>query len=160
MLVALAWGPAFAQAYPRPADPPRGAVRGGAGVLDIMGRLVGQHLGASLGQQVVIDNRPGAGGIVGAEVVAKAEPDGYTLLMGNTALAVSPYLYARLALRSADRLRAGDDGELRAAAAGREPGGPGAVGEGADRLCQERVPASSTTVRAASAARPTFPPSF
>ena len=68
----------------------------GAGVLDIMARLVGQHLGAALGQQVVIDNRPGAGGIVGAEVVARAEPDGYTLLMGNTALMVSPYLYARL----------------------------------------------------------------
>jgi tripartite-type tricarboxylate transporter receptor subunit TctC len=45
---------------------------------------------------VVIDNRPGAGGIVGAEVVARAEADGYTLLMGNTALMVSPYLYARL----------------------------------------------------------------
>jgi tripartite-type tricarboxylate transporter receptor subunit TctC len=68
----------------------------GAGVPDIMARLVGQHLGGALGQQVVIDNRPGAGGIVGAEVVARAEPDGYTLLMGNTALMVSPYLYARL----------------------------------------------------------------
>jgi tripartite-type tricarboxylate transporter receptor subunit TctC len=68
----------------------------GAGVLDIMARLVGRHLGESLGQQVVIDNRPGAGGIVGAEVVAKAEPDGYTLLMGNTALVVAPYLYAKL----------------------------------------------------------------
>ena len=56
----------------------------------------GQHLGANLGQQVVIDNRPGAGGIVGAELAARAEPDGYTLLMGNTALMVSPYLYARL----------------------------------------------------------------
>ena len=68
----------------------------GAGVLDIMARLVGSHLATALGQQVVIDNRPGAGGIVGAEVVAKAEPDGYTLLMGNTALVVSPYLYAKL----------------------------------------------------------------
>src|SRR5215510_4579021 len=68
----------------------------GAGVLDIMARLVGRHLAEALGQQVVIDNRPGAGGIVGAEVVAKAEPDGYTLLMGNTALMVAPYLYARL----------------------------------------------------------------
>jgi tripartite-type tricarboxylate transporter receptor subunit TctC len=96
MLVALASGAAFAQAYPN--RPIRLVVpfAAGAGVLDIMGRLVGQHLGASLGQQVVIDNRPGAGGIVGADVVAKAEPDGYTLLMGNTALAVSPYLYAKL----------------------------------------------------------------
>src|SRR5438874_59040 len=68
----------------------------GAGVLDIMARLVGQHLGASLGQQVMIDNRPGAGGNVGAEVAAKATPDGYTMLMGAIALIVSPYLYARL----------------------------------------------------------------
>jgi tripartite-type tricarboxylate transporter receptor subunit TctC len=68
----------------------------GAGVLDIMARLVGKHLGEMLGQPVVIDNRPGAGGIVGAEVVAKAGPDGATLLMGNTALVVSPSLYARL----------------------------------------------------------------
>ena len=68
----------------------------GAGVLDIMARLVGKHLGEVVGQPVLIDNRPGAGGIVGADVVAKAEPDGSTLLMGNTALVVSPYLHARL----------------------------------------------------------------
>jgi tripartite-type tricarboxylate transporter receptor subunit TctC len=68
----------------------------GAGVLDIMARLVGQHLGTATGQQVVIDNRPGAGGNVGAEVAAKATPDGYTMLMGAVALVVSPYLYAKL----------------------------------------------------------------
>jgi tripartite-type tricarboxylate transporter receptor subunit TctC len=68
----------------------------GAGVTDIMARLVGQHLSASIGQQIVIDNRPGAGGIPGTEVVAKAAPDGYTLLMTNVALAVNLYLYPRL----------------------------------------------------------------
>ena len=68
----------------------------GAGVLDIMARIVGQHLGTATGQQVVIDNRPGAGGNVGAEVAAKATPDGYTMLMGAVALVVSPYLYAKL----------------------------------------------------------------
>ena len=68
----------------------------GAGVLDIMARIVGQHLGTAPGQQVVIDNRPGAGGNVGAEVAAKATPDGYTMLMGAVALVVSPYLYAKL----------------------------------------------------------------
>ena len=61
-----------------------------------MARLVGQHLGASIGQQVIIDNRPGAGGNVGAEVAAKAAPDGYTMLMGAVALVVSPFLYAKL----------------------------------------------------------------
>lgn len=94
--VLLAAEVARAQTYPN--RPIRFVVpfAAGAGVLDIMARLVGSHLATALGQQVVIDNRPGAGGIVGAEVVAKAEPDGYTLLMGNTALVVSPYLYAKL----------------------------------------------------------------
>ena len=68
----------------------------GAGVLDIMARIVSQHLGTGIGQQVVVDNRPGAGGNVGAEIAAKAAPDGYTMLMGNTALVVSPYLFAKL----------------------------------------------------------------
>ena len=68
----------------------------GAGVSDIMARLIGQHLSAATGQQVVIDNRPGAGGNVGAEIAAKSAPDGYTLLMGSSALVVNPYLYARM----------------------------------------------------------------
>jgi tripartite-type tricarboxylate transporter receptor subunit TctC len=93
-----ALGAATAAAQNYPSRPLRIVVpfAAGAGVLDIMARLVGQHLGQALGQQAVVDNRPGAGGIVGAEVVARAEPDGYTLLMGNTALMVSPYLYAKL----------------------------------------------------------------
>ena len=95
-LLAVGAGTALAQAYPNRSIRIVVPFAAGAGVLDIMARLIGQHLGASLGQQVMIDNRPGAGGIVGAEIVAKAEPDGYTLLMGNTALVVSPYLYAKL----------------------------------------------------------------
>jgi tripartite-type tricarboxylate transporter receptor subunit TctC len=51
----------------------------GAGVTDIMARLIGQHLSASIGQQIVIDNRPGASGILGSEVASRAVPDGYTL---------------------------------------------------------------------------------
>ncbi len=68
----------------------------GAGVLDIMARLLARHLTPALGQQVIIDNRPGAGGTVGADVVAKAPADGYTLLMGNPSLVVNPFLIARL----------------------------------------------------------------
>jgi tripartite-type tricarboxylate transporter receptor subunit TctC len=68
----------------------------GAGILDIMARFLSQHLSAALGQQVVVDNKPGAGGNVGAEIVAKAAPDGYTLLIAGPALVVSPYLYAHL----------------------------------------------------------------
>jgi tripartite-type tricarboxylate transporter receptor subunit TctC len=52
------------------------------GATDVIGRVLAQRLGAALGQQVVIDNRGGAGGNIGADAVAKAKPDGYTLLMG------------------------------------------------------------------------------
>ena len=68
----------------------------GAGINDIMARLVGQHLGAGLGQPVVIENRAGAGGIAGTETAAKAAPDGYTFLMTNVSLVTSAYLYSRL----------------------------------------------------------------
>ena len=87
---------AFGQAYPT--HPIRLVVpsSAGAGVTDIMARLVGQRLSESLGQQIVIDNRPGASGILGSEVVAKAPSDGYTLLIANVSLIVNPYLYAKM----------------------------------------------------------------
>ena len=88
-LATVASGVTFAQPYPT--RPIRLVVpsSAGAGVTDIMARLVGQHLSTSLGQQIVIDNRPGASGILGAEVVAKAPPDGYTLLIANVSLIAS-----------------------------------------------------------------------
>ena len=64
---------------------------------DVLGRLVGQRYGEALGQTVVIDNRPGAAGIIGCDTVAKAAPDGYTLLMGGTgALAINPGLRSNM----------------------------------------------------------------
>ncbi len=66
------------------------------GLADVMARLVGEQLRERLGQPVVIDNRPGAGGIVGARLVAQAPPDGSVLLLGNTNLAVNPSLYRSL----------------------------------------------------------------
>jgi len=64
---------------------------------DVLGRMVGQRYAEVLGQPVIIDNRPGAAGVVGAETVAKAAPDGYTLLMGGTgALAINPGLRANM----------------------------------------------------------------
>src|SRR5260221_6955494 len=68
----------------------------GAGINDIMARLVGQHLGAGLGQPVVIGNRAGAGGIAGTDAAAKAAPDGSTFLMTNVSLVTSGYLYPNL----------------------------------------------------------------
>jgi tripartite-type tricarboxylate transporter receptor subunit TctC len=68
------------------------------GPADFLGRLIGQKLGEDLGQQVVVDNRPGANTIIGAQVVAKANPDGYTLLMAiDGTLVMNPFLYSKLA---------------------------------------------------------------
>jgi tripartite-type tricarboxylate transporter receptor subunit TctC len=67
------------------------------GGTDILGRLVAERLGARLGQPVVIDNRGGAGGNLGAEAAAHSAPDGYTLLLAATTLAISPSLYKKLA---------------------------------------------------------------
>lgn len=67
------------------------------GANDVIGRLVGMKLTAALGQQVIVDNRGGAGGSIGADLIAKAPPDGYNLLLGNIAnLSVNPTLYRKL----------------------------------------------------------------
>lgn len=62
------------------------------GSTDIMGRLVGQRLGDALGQQIVVDNRGGAGTMIGTEIAAKSPPDGYTLLLTNVAFTINPGL--------------------------------------------------------------------
>ena len=66
------------------------------GPTDILGRVVGQKLTESLGQPVVIDNRPGAGGNVGTDYASKQAPDGYTIALVSPALAISPSLYKKL----------------------------------------------------------------
>jgi len=88
--------PVFAQAYPARAIrmvvgfPP-------GGFTDILARQIGDRLAPAMGQQIVIDNRSGQAGIIGADIVAKAKPDGYTLLMGhNNSNAVAPSLYPKL----------------------------------------------------------------
>lgn len=67
-----------------------------AGTADILARIIGQKLAESLAQPVVIDNRPGASGTVGSDLVAKARPDGYTILMTLTSHTTTPSLYAKL----------------------------------------------------------------
>ena len=88
--------PADPGAYPN--KPIRVIVPFGPGTqTDVLARLIGQKLTESLGQQVIIDNRPGAGAILGNDLAAKAIPDGYTLLMSGTgALAINPGLYPKL----------------------------------------------------------------
>ena len=69
---------------------------GAGGITDILARLVGKSISDQLGQPVIIDNRPGAGGTIGTRAVAQAEPAGYTLLMVFPSHAANPALYANL----------------------------------------------------------------
>lgn len=66
------------------------------GTSDILGRLVAQKLTETLGQQVVVENRAGASGIIGVEVAAKSAPDGYTMLITQTSIAINPSMFAKL----------------------------------------------------------------
>jgi tripartite-type tricarboxylate transporter receptor subunit TctC len=91
----LACGMALAQSFPsRPVTivvpyPP-------GGLIDIVARIIQPRMQAELGQSVVIENRSGAGGNVGAEWVARATADGHTLLLANPSLGISPHMYAKL----------------------------------------------------------------
>ena len=94
-LMLAAGGARAADTYPL--RPIRLIVPSGAGgVTDILARILAERMRAGLGQQVVVDNRPGAGGIVGTEIVAKANPDGYTLAMVFPSHAVNPSLNAKM----------------------------------------------------------------
>jgi len=94
LLVAVA-AEGWAQAYPyRPIRYIVPFAAGGA--TDILTRIVAQRMAESMGQQIVVDNRPGAGAIVGTSLLAKAPPDGYTLIMCEIAHGANPALHAKL----------------------------------------------------------------
>ena len=96
-LVIALWAPllAWGQTYPtRPVSivvpyPP-------GGLIDLVARVLAPALGKELGQSVLVDNRSGAGGNVGADYVAKAAPDGYTVAMANPSFGISQHIYAKL----------------------------------------------------------------
>lgn len=95
----VSWGQSSAEsADSYPSRPIRLIVQFPAGTgTDIMGRIIGQKLSDAWGRQVIIDNRPGAGGRIGTEIGAKATPDGYTLTMGvGGATGIAPAVYPKL----------------------------------------------------------------
>jgi len=95
-LTAMAAGPVTAQAWP--AKPIRMIIPfPPGGPTDIFGRMVAQHLSEALKQQVVADNRAGAGGNIGAELLSKTPPDGYNIGMFTVAQAIAPSVYRKLA---------------------------------------------------------------
>lgn len=67
-----------------------------AGAADILGRIAAKSLSESLGQQVIADNRGGAGGVIATEIVARATPDGYTLLFTSISHVINPHLYKKV----------------------------------------------------------------
>jgi tripartite-type tricarboxylate transporter receptor subunit TctC len=104
--IALAIAPAPGQAQSFPTKPVRILVGYSPGGLpDTVARIVAQRLGERWGQQVVVENRPSANGVVAADAVAKAAPDGYTLLVTDSSTtAINPFIYAKLPYRAADLL--------------------------------------------------------
>ncbi len=93
--------PSIARAQSFPSKPIRLVVPYSAGGgADTTARLIAPKLQEALGQTIVVDNKPGAGGMIGDEIVAKATPDGHTLLIGAFAHAVNPSLFAKMAFRT------------------------------------------------------------
>jgi tripartite-type tricarboxylate transporter receptor subunit TctC len=101
LVVAILPAAALAQAYPSKTVrlilpfPPGGPT-------DILGRSIAQRLTEQMGQQVVADNRPGAGGNLGLELAAKSPPDGYTIVLSSSVIALAPALYAKLNYQQKD----------------------------------------------------------
>lgn len=98
VLAVLALGVAgIAAAQPFPAKPVRMVIHIGPGSsMDIVGRVLAQKMSEAWGQSVIVDNRGGAGGTLGMEVVAKAPPDGYTIMFGSSSVAIAASYYKKL----------------------------------------------------------------
>ena len=106
----------------------------GGGINDILARIIGEKLQAKWGQPIVIENKTGAGGNIGAELAYQSEPDGYTLLLGAARAAGDQPDPLQAALLQADRIRADHPGRLGAQCRDRAQGAAGQLAQGADRL--------------------------
>src|SRR6201747_1494426 len=97
LLSALSLGTAGGRAEDWPTRPLRAIVPVAAGSLvDIVPRIVFEQLALQLGQPIVVENRPGAGATIGTGLAAKADPDGYTVLVNSSAHTIAPSLFANL----------------------------------------------------------------
>ena len=96
LALAMLWSGTSAWGQSYPSRPVRVIVPFGPSLPDTISRILGAQLAVQMGQPFVVENRPGANGIPGAEAVAKAAPDGYTLLLHSTSIALSPSMYKKL----------------------------------------------------------------
>jgi tripartite-type tricarboxylate transporter receptor subunit TctC len=97
LLGPLAASPAAAQGRPYPTQPIRVIVPFSAGTSDTVARLVGQKMSETLGQPLVVESRPGAGGNIGSEACARAAPDGYTICLGTiSSHAINPSIFVKM----------------------------------------------------------------
>jgi hypothetical protein len=128
---------------------------GPGGFTDVVARLLGQKLSAALGQQFIVENKPGAGSSIGTDFVAKAAPDGYTLLMVSSTHVISPWIYQNLPYDPIKSFTPGvQAGRLGLRAAG-QPQGAGAQRARSWSRWPSRRPRRCTTRRRATAARST-----
>ena len=96
-LCTLSAGAALAQPDAYPSKPIKWVVPfPPAGAMDTIARTLGDHMGRKLGQTFVVENRPGAGGNIGVDAVARAAPDGYTMMIVANGMAVNKFLYSKL----------------------------------------------------------------
>jgi tripartite-type tricarboxylate transporter receptor subunit TctC len=90
----VSWSESWAQAYPN--RPVRIIVPFGPGGPDAVGRLLGAQLAQQMGQSFIVENKPGANGVIGADFVAKSPPDGYTLMITSSGFVTAPSMYKKL----------------------------------------------------------------
>ena len=154
--IVCACGTAWSQ--PFPSKPVRVVVvfpPGGA--TDVVARFVFQKVGEQLNQQFPIDNRAGAGGIIGAEIVAKSPPDGYTIMVYSQTFVANAHLYSKAAVRPAQRLHRDNAGRAAGGHPCRAPLDAGAHDARLHRLGESAARRGFVTARPASAPTSIFP---